>query len=1498
MLSITLTGFGQSPSLTKNHVITKTARIAGMKTDAALDGKSTIEVSTAVSYYDRLNRPDQSIAISASPTGKDLVSFDRYNEYGQPTTTYMPFAVTGSDGSYQTDALSAQTTFYSSAANIGHDTAPWSQVELERSPFKRTLAQGGTGANYQLSEGYKSQAQYTFNTSEDLVFEWLPNEQGDLYLASNAYHPPHALHKQVTKSPEWQSGTDHTSETYTNYLGQKVLTRYYNGTDQFDTYYVYDDQGQLVYIIPPKASQLTRLSDFSAVDPDHVFHASQSFPDHLPLDEVYYKAEGVLLTFSPSLNILPGFKLKPFPEGTTINATNPDSDMAKLVFINSYDHKNRLVSKKTPGAEAIYYVYDQSGRLILSQDGNQRSASQWTFTKYDNKDRPVLTGILTDHRDRDALQTFVEAEIVVGKRYEIRGSDKHGYTDAIWPKGIADDDYLVVSYYDDYDFMDGHWAGFAYDQANAVNNDPCRRYPRGLETGGKVRVLGTDQWLRSVKYYDNDLQLIQGLSDHHRGLKERVYTQYSWRGEVIKTRFEHELSANKTISIEERFVYDHAGRLTEQYHSTDNEPEVLIAQYQYNELGELIEKNLHKLDDGTFVQSVDYRYNIRGQLTHINSSDRTPLSGETDDHPDRFGMQLYYDSAPSGLSFATRTNGHLAGTTWGHADMTGADQRSYGYAYDAVYRLTGATYKEKKNDSWSTRTNHHNVSGISYDLNGNILSLKRNHTNILIDDLDYNYDGNRLVSLDDLTNLDEGFKDGAEQAIEYTYETNGNLTGDANKLITSTTYNILNKPGTITFTNGDHIDYTYDAAGTRLRMSVTTGGTTYVTDYSSGLIFEEDELTHISMPQGRVVVEKVANDSNYDYQYHLSDHLGNIRSTVAPETRVYLATMESDEAISEETQFLHIAETRQLDGANARSGNESARLNPSEGRIIGPAKALKVYAGDVVDLEVFARYLDTDGAVQANSSLLIFDIVASAYGLSASSEAYNALSGTLSGASFLAQSPGDVPAAYLNYIFYDQNYENPLMGHLQISDGAENAFEELTLSYTAPTEGYLYTYVSNESSLDVNVYFDDFKVSHTSAAYVHQADDYYPFGLPISGNKYEDLGNKENRFLYQGKEWQTALALNLYDFHARQYDPATGRFLSNDPRDQFASGYTGMGNNPIIGVDPDGQWVHILVGAIVGAVGNTIVNWDNIDNAWDLFTTWEKGAFVGAAAAFTGGAANAAVTGGTAISGGTVMASGAAATTSFGAGVAAGAAGGFAGGSGNAWTNGANFRDGLSAGAKGAVYGGVSAGLARGIPGFSGVKGGSLANIGAELGHHTLQYGISGAVIGGVDAAIHRRNIMDGIVRGAKTGAMVGAGMGALKIAAYGPAYVPEKSYGNFFKHNGPVYRKGTFISRALSGEGSGVALGRNLVTHEFKEGFSLFGKEVDIARANDFLRAHETAHFIQLRNHGYINFYGRTIREYMRYGLSQVYNTSGTLEYQADQYAFGMFGRQFIPLR
>lgn len=46
-------------------------------------------------------------------------------------------------------------------------------------------------------------------------------------------------------------------------------------------------------------------------------------------------------------------------------------------------------------------------------------------------------------------------------------------------------------------------------------------------------------------------------------------------------------------------------------------------------------------------------------------------------------------------------------------------------------------------------------------------------------------------------------------------------------------------------------------------------------------------------------------------------------------------------------------------------------------------------------------------------------------------------------------------------------------------------------------------------------------------------------------------------------------------------------------------GYTYCLNNPLIYEDPDGEWIHIVIGAVVGGVINVATNWKSIDNVWE-----------------------------------------------------------------------------------------------------------------------------------------------------------------------------------------------------------------------------------------------------------------------------------------------------------
>lgn len=67
-----------------------------------------------------------------------------------------------------------------------------------------------------------------------------------------------------------------------------------------------------------------------------------------------------------------------------------------------------------------------------------------------------------------------------------------------------------------------------------------------------------------------------------------------------------------------------------------------------------------------------------------------------------------------------------------------------------------------------------------------------------------------------------------------------------------------------------------------------------------------------------------------------------------------------------------------------------------------------------------------------------------------------------------------------------------------------------------------------------------------------------------------------NKYLYNGKELQNELGLDWYDYGARMYDAALGRFmaidvLADEEHNWPLSPYHYVANNPIIFVDPDGK---------------------------------------------------------------------------------------------------------------------------------------------------------------------------------------------------------------------------------------------------------------------------------------------------------------------------------------
>ena len=306
------------------------------------------------------------------------------------------------------------------------------------------------------------------------------------------------------------------------------------------------------------------------------------------------------------------------------------------------------------------------------------------------------------------------------------------------------------------------------------------------------------------------------------------------------------------------YSYDYADRVSKVEHTLGG-TKITLADYTYDSFGRLSTKSLH----GSAANKLTYAYNLRSWLTGITST--------------RFTQNLYYNT---GVGTA-RYNGNISSMTWKSGNESTV--RGYKFTYDGLDRMLNATYGETAGISTNANRFSENVTG--YDKNGNIKGLQRygqlsSAAYGMIDNLTLTLNGNQLNRVDDAVaastyNGGFEFKNGANAADEYSYDANGNLTKDLNKGISGITYNFLNLPNVVTFSDGSTITYTYGADGTKLRTVHKIGSTTTTTDYCGNVVYENGVQKLLLTEEGYVTL------SDSKYHYYLKDHQGNNRVVIS-----------------------------------------------------------------------------------------------------------------------------------------------------------------------------------------------------------------------------------------------------------------------------------------------------------------------------------------------------------------------------------------------------------------------------------------------------------------------------------------------------------------------------------------------------------------------------------------------------------------------------------------
>ena len=668
--------------------------------------------------------------------------------------------------------------------------------------------------------------------------------------------PLNKVIEQAAPGDIWELGNGHTIKfkEATNIMGEVRLWEVKSdGSLSSDSHYA---KNQL---------WITIIKDENWTLSDGNLHTTKEYKDKLGkvvLKRTYVNSDELSTYYVYDVFGNLRYVIPPLANGD--NNTISTDNLNKLCYQYKYDERNRLIEKQIPGKGAEYIVYDKADRPILTQDVLQKARGEWLFTKYDALGRVILTGLYEPVVQLDRSDLQFEANKLSTIVWEERDGSSIGYTVTHFPKLITGSHKIYTkTYYDNYDYLDSDMPTIP----TSVYNQKITTRTKGLVTGSWIKVMDgiNTSWNKNYIFYDEKARPVRTYSKNWLGGYDIIDIDLNFIGEVKNTTTKHRRSSTGAeLVILNNFDYDHTGRLLKQSQTINGQEEV-IAENKYTELGELKSKEV-----GNNIQKVDYKYNIRGWLTQINNVDIL--------NDDLFAFELSYDTPHEPGS--ELYNGNISQTRWKTANTDSAHEY-YTYHYDALNRLTSAIHN----------TGNYNLTNVKYDLNGNINSLERSGIVVnmfneieydgIIDNLSYNYTGNRLISVTDIgaDNNDfqqEGFYDGNETGSDYIYDANGNLIKDRNKHPThdfNIKYNHLNLPEKVEV-GANKIVYIYDASGVKLQKQLIEGGSlTKTVDYLGAFQYENNTLQFISQPEGYVYKD----DTGYRYVYQYKDHLGNNR---------------------------------------------------------------------------------------------------------------------------------------------------------------------------------------------------------------------------------------------------------------------------------------------------------------------------------------------------------------------------------------------------------------------------------------------------------------------------------------------------------------------------------------------------------------------------------------------------------------------------------------------
>ncbi len=660
----------------------------------------------------------------------------------------------------------------------------------------------------------------------------------------------------------------------------------------------------------------------------------------------YYNQAGNLVKTVPPKAVHPNFSIS-FTNSTK-TARNNGSYLTTairpphvwaLATNYRYNSLNGVTQQQTPDASQSSFWYDILGRLAVSQNAQQFVDNKWSYTLYDGLGRITEVGQKphnANEMDQNICQSSASLDYWLNSDPD--GGAKEQITGTIYDLPFAP---LAGSPTFLTQLNLRNRVSYTYTKKLETDTYPAASTYYSYDVHGNVDKLLQD-------YYDVTKDLAGSSSRY----KLITYDYDLISGKVNKVNYQPGFSD----AFYHKYGYDAENRINDVSTSRDGILWQKDASYKYYAHGPLARTQLGQLG----VQGLDYTYTIQGWIkglnqTGLNAASDPGADGTISDGTAKDALSFtlhYFDETLGSNSFNDYTaiggtspfarpvtgnnllslyNGNIGamtvnnyGLSKGNASTTNALPLFYRYKYDQLNRIISMdTYKGLNTslNTWVPMAINDYKEAISYDPNGNILTYNRKGAPtagmpLEMDDLSYDYqaNSNKLKHVSDnpsyssnytATNNTEDINN-QTNATNYTYDDVGNMITDYAEGITNITWSVYGK--ILSISKNGTITYDYDASGNRISKKVGDTRTIYVRDatgnvmsvYTSqtnsepaiseinlygnsrlGMQTQPSTFTSQLVLDGGFTLAQMSTFVRGEKVFELSNHLGNVLETVS-----------------------------------------------------------------------------------------------------------------------------------------------------------------------------------------------------------------------------------------------------------------------------------------------------------------------------------------------------------------------------------------------------------------------------------------------------------------------------------------------------------------------------------------------------------------------------------------------------------------------------------------